>query len=415
MKLRKERLMMNVNLFTNHEFNTQDKAFAFFEFLNKMDKLFVPTRFDTKEPVRKVYQKHDLSEPIKTLSGYPEHLYGDIFIKGDKFKFLARFNWSKSIISTWQIYLAEVFFSQPSHTEKFIQFITELCTHFNIIYGGASPDEDWDAKHWLISELPDGGSYHKKLGLSLEKCLPGIYWLTIFGKELVEFFGREKIHSLPFYRVTDLDNGGILIVLREKPFDSSLSERLRHDSEVMEFLGYEYFFDINNIKKVCKTIRDVTQGGTFASEEIEEEHKAPQETKLEDNFENQVVLSPDGEPYSNLADLAELLIVFLHTDVEEVFNYSQLALEALDNYFSEHPQKLEYKSEHLIKELIPALGAYLGEVLVHELGGNWIVREPLLKSTVVVNGRETSPFKAAFKVIYEQEKLLDIYNSLKAI
>lgn len=405
--------MLNVILFTNHQFNTQDKASALFEFLNKMDKLFVPTRFDIKEPVRKVYQKHDLSEPIKFLSGYPDHLNGDIFVKGDKFKFIARFNWSKSTISTWQMYLENEFFSQPGRIEKFIQFIAEICKHFDIIYGGAAPEEDWDAKHWLTSDLPSGGTSSKKLGLSLERCLPGIYWLTIFGKRLVEHFGREKIQNLPSYRVVDLGKGGILVMLREKAFDSSLPERLHDDSEVVEFLGRNYFFDIGNIKNVCDPIRDVTQGGTFASEEITKENKTSQSIELEDNFENQVVLSPDGEPYSDPTDLAELLIVFLHTDVEEVFNYSQSALEALDSYFGKHPQKLEYKHEHLIKELIPALGAYLGEVFVRELGGNWIIREPLLKSTVVINGKEISPFKAAYKVIYEPARLLDIYNFLE--
>jgi hypothetical protein len=114
----------------------------------------------------------------------------------------------------------------------------------------------------------------------------------------------------------------------------------------------------------------------------------------------------------DMAQLAENLVVYLHMDIKEIFSYSLDSLTALDNYFLKHSQKIEYKEEYLRRTFIPVLGAYLGEVIVRNLKGSWIIRKNILKSAVLLNGSEVAVFESAVKVVYESLKLSELYRSL---
>jgi hypothetical protein len=48
-------------------------------------------------------------------------------------------------------------------------------------------------------------------------CLPGIYWLTFFGPELVSFFGRDRLLALGVHQVLDCGASGIGILLQSSP------------------------------------------------------------------------------------------------------------------------------------------------------------------------------------------------------
>lgn len=403
--------MLSIMLWTRHKFDTQDKAAALFNLLNEVGGTFTPSWFDNKEPIRKEYTKDDLSEPIKLLSGHPKYLGGGLLLKGSNYKYKALFNWNMEGISTWHIYLSKAYFKSPTRIEEFLHFISQLNQLGSngaspLIYGAAAPKEEWSTKHWLVKRRPGGRKSRKKAGLELKESLPGIYWFTIFGEELVEFFGREKIESLPVSHVFDLGQNGIGVLRRDFPFTPE--NDLCHDHEIMARLGSQYFFDINDLEKQIEAIPGITLGKSHPQRR---QLKAKTPNSLNESMFNKAILSPHGEPYTIPGHLAAQLVVYLHTEVEEVFTKTGKALSALDHYLAIHPQQIEYKPAHLMEEFIPALGAYLGEVLVKELGGQWIVRKPIGQSVVKINGHEISPFRQAYQAIYENAKLKDVYDS----
>ena len=410
--------MLTVTLYTRHEFDSPEKAAELFSFFDEAGSPFKPARFDSREPVSRVYDPAELSEPAGLLSRPPNFKHGGIMLKGAKYRFLAWITWRAGDINQWYMWLGEKFFDRARGVEEFTGFIARFCERFPVLFGGSCPDEDWGAKHYHVIDGPGRGTTKFKIGEELDKCLPGVYWLTVLGPQLVEHFGRERIESLPVWRVLDLGAGGLGLVLRDSPYRPELSERLGHDAEIMRLLGEEYFFDVSQRKRPCKPIPSVTEGGVRVMKVLEE-MEAAAESESEpgpkfgiEDLEEVTVLDATGDPITDPSDLAEMLVVFLQGEVDEAWKYSRAALEAIDAHFAAHPQTIEYKPEHLQQEFLPALGAYVGEVLVRNLKAKWVEREPLPRSTVKLGDAEVSPFEVAYRSVYEGARLSDVFDRL---
>jgi hypothetical protein len=134
-------------------------------------------------------------------------------------------------------------------------------------------------------------------------------------------------------------------------------------------------------------------------------------TPLE-SFLNLSVESPDGEPISDPDELGHGFVSYFHSEIPEVFEYSPNALQAIDRYFETHDPSREFRAEFLFKELMPAMGGYLGETLIRHAGGTWVSRQPVLKSTVRAHGREIPVFQHAFEAVYDRKKLADLYAAV---
>jgi hypothetical protein len=410
--------LFKVTLHTRHRFDSPEKAAELFAFFNESGGVFKPARFGTTRSVRKPYDPADVSEPMALLSHPPDYKGGAVMLKGAKYRFLAWIISGMEEVNVWSMWLDAKFFARAGRVEEFTRFISALCERFPILFGSACTQEDWDAKHWV-----DTDSGLTKTGSTLNKCLPGVYWLTVLGRPLVEHFGREKIEGLPVHRVLDFGRrGGLGLVLRESPLQPEESERLSHDAEIARLLGEEYFFDPARPDRPCQPVPSVTEGGVEIDEDEDADESqsesapaatsasAPQFTTEE--LEDVTVLDATGDPVTDLKELAEMLVVFLQGEVNEAGDYSRAALEAIDEHFAKHPQRKEYKPEHLNKEFLPALGAYLGEVLVRNVKAKWVEREPLPKSTVKHGDTEVSPFEVAYRSVYEGAKLADAFDRL---
>lgn len=401
--------MFTVSLYIGYQLDRPEKAVELLEFFNEQGGVFAPVRYGPREPLKKVFDPDDLGEPAQLLSRSPEHSAGSIWLKGAKHRSLAWIKWSAGDVSSWDMFLDDKFFARPAQTAQFIEFLAELCRRFPVLYGGAAPSEDWDAKHWKVERGPTGGEALRKMGLELDECLPGVYWATIFGAKCVKTLGRAKIEGLDAHRIVDLGPGGLLAVLREHPFKPERDERLRQDKMAMRALGERYFFSIDDPAKGCKAIPGVTRGKAKSTTE-EQPAQAGGGPITEQELEELDVPDPDGGEYADPRDLTHALPVILHMDVKEVHDYTRESLGAIDAYFAQHPPRREYYDETLTRELIPAIGAYLGEVLVRREGAEWQVRQPMLKSVVAINGSEVNPFREAYRVVYKGASLEEIYD-----
>ena len=111
-------------------------------------------------------------------------------------------------------------------------------------------------------------------------------------------------------------------------------------------------------------------------------------------------------------EAAENIIVYHHGLVPDVFDKTRAALRGLDTHLGERAPSREhrlsgYKISFLHENMLPELGSYLGEVLVRERGGRWVVRAPLMKSRVMIGEREINPYRLAYQVIFYGYRLVD--------
>jgi hypothetical protein len=104
---------------------------------------------------------------------------------------------------------------------------------------------------------------------------------------------------------------------------------------------------------------------------------------------------------------AEHLVVILHTKAPSVFEETPESLTDADFYFWWEDFPKTRLREVIDEHVVPAIGAYLGQVLVHNLGGRWIPRKRLMETGVLVGDRVWLPFVRAHRYMSSCESLLD--------
>ena len=121
------------------------------------------------------------------------------------------------------------------------------------------------------------------------------------GKTLVQRFGKTNLKQLPIHRTVDLGDHGLLLVLRDAPYSTSLNERLEQDRRIVSLIGDQFFFDIEtseNVRGIADLVASQVSSGI-------RENRDSGENDQFSNFEQQRVLSPEGTPYEDPEYLAE--------------------------------------------------------------------------------------------------------------
>jgi len=406
--------MFVMNLFTYYKFDTRERSREFFRFLNKYGDIFAPVRYGVTEPVRQRYDPENIVEPSDLLADYPDHESGSLMLKGAKFKYLAWITWGSGL-SAWHISIDDKYFDQEERIDMLIHFTLSLCDKYQIVYGYAGSMDDWEATHWVKTPLHSGGTSTEKVQYDMQSCLPAPSWLTIYGEPLLRYFGTETIKTLPAYRIVDTQQHVTGVILHKTPFHPEMAKRLQYAHKTIERLGEEYFFDVADLTKVCKAIPGVTPGGLETSEEAVPIQEQQDETETVEDLESRQVLmpSPDSFPYTNPEELAGGLPIYMQEDaanIDEVMRYTRSALKAVDAHFATHVPKKDIEHEFLLNNFTPTVGAFLGEVLIHEGGGKWLLKTPIMKSRIAINGKIVDPFWIAYQVIFNGTKLLERYD-----
>lgn len=119
-----------------------------------------------------------------------------------------------------------------------------------------------------------------------------------------------------------------------------------------------------------------------------------------------------------------LVAKYLHADppepaVPHIAAATRDALTALDRHFALEKESLElrwapssFARDYVTQTFVPALGAYLGRVLVRTHGGVWRLGVPLLESRVLLDGRAIDPFRAAYDNVAFGLPLAVLYDEL---
>ena len=151
--------------------------------------------------------------------------------------------------SIWTIVLNKLKdFEQPPFSDLLERAACAFAADFGFIHRITNAEMSRGRANGTISFL-DTAHTEKHLFLvthDLNKYLPDIYWLTVFGRPYVQLFSRERLLSCPAYGVKELEDGSIVVQLtpelKDITSEEAAFERVRQ--EARNHLNNDAFFDL---------------------------------------------------------------------------------------------------------------------------------------------------------------------------
>ncbi|MFD9869086.1 hypothetical protein ACFXI8_26560 [Streptomyces niveus] len=207
--------------------------------------LISPRRFDSVERARIEFDARSCEAARDIYS-----TEGVLFIQGANARFTAMFSQLTDSLSKWTFWW-DLDAMVGSVGEQWLQWLYRLIRQLPPYYGLACSADEYAAKHRAVGSDDIGGAT-RMVGVSsadFHRFLPGVYWLTIFGAELVDHFGAA-LQSLPDTRCVTISPSNMAVLLDSPAKPESMAERLRTEARLTETLGADYFFD--HTEKDCE-------------------------------------------------------------------------------------------------------------------------------------------------------------------
>jgi hypothetical protein len=256
-----------------------------------------------------------------------------------------------------------------------------------------------------------------------------VFWLNVFGPELVKSVGSERMLSTPAHRVEQLPNGSVLLVTWPTAADFASNEARLAQARAHAHLRPDLDFDtllrtLHERSAMLAPVeprfhpdlapllsRIVDHIPSHERQRRIAEFNAWQPPEPEEWRPADSALSPDVDDPERAREhygtLAEHLVALLHSEIPSVFEATPESLTDADFYFWREEFPTSRLPEALEEYAIPAIGAYLGEVLVRHLGGKWIPRQNPMEAQVLVGNRVWLPFVRARHSLRSRQSLLD--------
>ncbi|MFP2925170.1 hypothetical protein ACLESO_08130 [Pyxidicoccus sp. 3LG] len=316
------------------------------------------------------------------------------------------------------------FFSEAERCGRFVEMVRAWASRYPGPYAAAHSVADRQ-----LADFPSFGRDDKTWKRDRFDKVYEVFWLNVFGPKLVKTVGRERMLSTPAHRVEELPNGSVLLVTWPTAADFASDGARQAQARALVHLRPELDFDtvLRTLRERSATLApveprfhpDVAALLARVPDEVaiserqrkiaelnayrppEPEEWLPADVSLPSDVEH-----PDRtrELYSYLA---ERLVALLHTDVPSVFDATPESLTDVDLHFWRDDFPGRYERSTLDEHVVPAVGAYLGQVLVRHLGGQWIPRLRPEETQVRVGDRVWLPFLRAQHYMSSRQALLD--------
>jgi len=213
---------------------------------------------------------------------------------------------------------------------------------------------------------------------AIERLIPRISWANIFGPSYVEKYGREFLLAAPGFRTKELEDGSILYqVTRHFLLTAEDVDRGPPPEEVEGY--FRRHPEVRRIVYRPVLLRD------FLPRQRRSAGRA----------------NPSRRTTTDLIRWAEDAVSVFGDRFGIVLDYSPESLRKMDDAISTYFEKGE---EPLPTTALP-LGAYVGEVVRVNLGGDWHIAESVLESSIVISGpgggQELYPFRRVVKRFVE--------------
>lgn len=261
-----------------------------------------------------------------------------------------------------------------------VELILAICREYPPHSGFAWPEGDrpWDDPKRLQLEDP----------VFEQPC-----WLMVLGKPMVDQIGKARVAQTPAYRVELLNQGGAVIVTTEDPFDVQSEAARQAMAAVLAHLRPELDQDA-----IVGELHDRT--AAIAKERAAEAARVAKRPARSSATEWRPVAEAPRCDVADAADAiddydaaAEQYVGGFHAEIEKLMQDDHESLEGIDDYFLAHDPWAKGGTAKVTELLVPTLGAYLGRVLVGELGGRWVPMADPQQAYVVIGDRAWFPFQ----------------------
>jgi hypothetical protein len=327
------------------------------------------------------------------------------------------------------------FFTKAERCRRFVEMVRAWAVRYPVSYAMAHSLADTQ-----LADYPSFGRDDETWKRDGHDKVYEVFWLNVFGPRLVETVGRERMLSTPAHRVEALPNGSILLVAWPGAMDFGGEEARQAQARALVHLRPDLDFHtvLRTLRERSATLAPVEPRfhpdmasllsrvvDRFAISERQRkiaEFNAWQPPEPEEWRPAQAVLPPDVEDPARVrqdyGDLAERLVAMLHTQVPSIFEKTPESLTDADFHFWYEHFPEAFERRNIDEHAVPAIGAYLGEVLVRNLGGQWIPRKKLEEAQVLVGQRVWLPMVRAQHAMRSRQSLLDhsltqLYRSAK--
>ena len=316
------------------------------------------------------------------------------------------------------------FFGDAERCRKLVEMVRAWASRYPVTHARAHSADDSELAGSPHFGRDDETEYRDGFDKIYE-----VFWLNVLGPKLVEAVGRERVLSTPAWRVEELPNGCVLLVTWPTASDFASDEARLAQARAHVHLRPDLDFNT-----VLRTLRErsamlapvephfhpdvapllsrvVDSTASHERQRRIAELNAWQPPEPEEWLSAEAALKPDVEDPERACEhyryLAEHLVALLHTEVPSAFDATPKSLTDTDFYFWREEFPTSRPRESIEERAVPAIGAYLGEVLVHNLGGQWIPRQKLEEAQVLVGGRVWLPFVRARRSMRSRQALLD--------
>jgi hypothetical protein len=316
------------------------------------------------------------------------------------------------------------FFSETERCRQLVEMVRAWALRYPVSYAAAHSRADDQ-----LAGAPDFGRDEKTARRDGFDKVYEVCWLNVFGPKLVETVGRERVLSTPAHRVEALPNGSVLLVTWPTAADFASDEARLAQARAHVHLRPDLDFDtvLRALRERSAALAPVEPRfppdlASLLSRIVERSAFHERQRKIagfnawrppepaewlpaDAALPSDVALPERAlEQYSLHA---ERLVAMLHAEVPSLVKGTPESLTDVDFYFWRDDSPKRRLRELLDEHVVPAVGAYLGQVLVRELGGRWIPRQKLMEAGVLVGNRVWLPFTRAHRYLSSCESLLD--------
>jgi hypothetical protein len=316
------------------------------------------------------------------------------------------------------------FFTEVERCHEFVDMVRAWASCYPVPYAAAHSAADRELADFPNFGRDDGTTRRDGYDKVYELC-----WLNVFGPRLVETVGRERMLSTPAHRVEELPGGAILLVTWPTAADFAREEARQAQARALVHLRPDLDFEtvLRTLRERSATLamveprfhpdvaalltRVVGDSTLSARQRRIAEFNAYQPPEPEEWRPADSALPPDVENpdlvRGHYASLGEHLVALMHSKVPFVLKGTPESLTETDYHFWSENFPETFDRHDIDERAVPAVGGYLGEVLVRNLGGQWIPRKKLGEAQVLVGNRVWFPFIRAHRYLRSRQSLLD--------
>ncbi|HYO66984.1 MAG TPA: hypothetical protein VEU33_12965, partial [Archangium sp.] len=280
------------------------------------------------------------------------------------------------------------FFAEAERCHHFVEMVRAWASHYPVSHAVAHSSDDAE-----LADFPNFGRDDETRRRDGFDRIYEVCWLNVFGPKLVETVGRERMLSTPAHRVEELPNGSILLVTWPTVADFASKDARRAQARAHAHLRPDLDFDtvLRSLQERSAMLapveprfhpdlapllsRVVDRAASHERQRRIAELNAWQPPEPEEWRPADSALPADVEDVERALQqyslYAEHLVALLHSEVPSVFKATPESLTEADFYFWREEFPKSRLREAIDEHAVPAIGAYLGEVLVRNLGGRW--------------------------------------------